>query len=120
MERGAVKVAGPGFVVSPSVCHESGPDLRVGPLLGGSINGQLLLRTGGVRPSALAYMDNCLVHFPTLDSRLEQHLLDIAKVLEIFRWCKLFAKSSKCEFRQQELGFLGHCLSRTGVLVNQR
>jgi hypothetical protein len=40
----------------------------------------------------LGYMDYCLVH----SQRLEQHLLDVAEVLEIFRQSKLFAKSSKC------------------------
>jgi hypothetical protein len=48
---------------------------------------------------ALVYMDDCLVHSQTL----EQHLLDVAEVLEIFRRRKLFAKSSKRESRRQEL-----------------
>ena len=47
------------------------------------------------------YMDDCLVHSPTL----EQHLLDVAEVLVIFRRRQLYAKSSKCEFGRQELGF---------------
>ncbi len=62
-------------------------------------------------------MDDCLVHSPTL----EQHLLDVAEVLEIFRRRKLVAKSSKYEFGRQELlGILGHLLSRAGVSVDQR
>jgi hypothetical protein len=65
---------------------------------------------------ALVYMDDCLVHSLTL----EQHLLDVAEVLEIFRLRKLFAKSSKYEFGLQELGFLGHRLSRAGVSVDPR
>ncbi len=60
-------------------------------------------------------MDDCLVHSPTL----EQHLLDMAEVLEIFCSHKLFAKSFKCEFGCSELGFLGHRLSRAGVSVDQ-
>ena len=42
------------------------------------------------------------------------HLLDVAVVLEIFRRRQLYAKSSnlKCEFGRQELGFLGHRLSK--------
>ncbi len=48
--------------------------------------------SGPLGRCALVYMDDCLVHSPTL----EQHLLDVAEVLEIFRWRKLFAKSSKC------------------------
>jgi heme-degrading monooxygenase HmoA len=61
-------------------------------------------------------MDECLLHSPTL----EQHLHDVAEVLEIFRRRKLFAKSSKCEFGRQELGFLGHRLSKSGVSVDPR
>ncbi len=41
-------------------------------------------------------------------------------MLEIFRRRQLFAKSSKCEFGRQELGFLGHCHSKDGVSVGQR
>ncbi len=44
----------------------------------------------------------------------------MAEVLEIFSQRKLFAKSSKCEFRRQVLGFLGHRLSAAGVSVNPR
>ena len=61
-------------------------------------------------------MDDCLIHSPTL----EQHLLDVAEVLEIFRRRQLFAKSSKCEFGRQELGFLGHRLSKEGVSMDPR
>ena len=72
--------------------------------------------SGPLGRCALAYMDDCLVHSPTL----EQHLLDVAEVLEIFRRRRLYAKSSKCEFGRQELGFLGHRLSREGVSVDPR
>jgi hypothetical protein len=61
-------------------------------------------------------MDDCLVHSPTL----AQHLLDVEEVLEIFRRRQLYAKCSKCEFGQTELGFLGHRLSRAGVSVDPR
>jgi hypothetical protein len=64
---------------------------------------------------ALVYMDDCLVHLPTL----EQHLLDVAEVLEIFPLLQLFAKSSKCEFGRLELCFLGHHLSKAGVSVDR-
>jgi len=72
--------------------------------------------SGPLGRCAMVYMDDCLVHSPTL----EQHLLDVAEVLEIFRRRKLFAKSSKCEFGRQELGFLGHRLSQAGVSVDPR
>jgi hypothetical protein len=61
-------------------------------------------------------MGDCLVHWPTL----EQHLLDVAEVLEILRRRQLYAKGSKCEFGRQELGFLGHRLSKEGVSVDPR
>ena len=61
-------------------------------------------------------MDDCLVHSP----KLEQHLLDVAEVLEISRRRQLYAKSSKYEFGRQELGFLGHRLSKNGVSVDPR
>ncbi len=41
---------------------------------------------------------------------LEQLLLDVAEVLDIFRRQQLFAKSSKCELGLQELCFLRRCL----------
>ena len=72
--------------------------------------------SGPLGRCALVYMDDCLVHSPTL----EQHLLDVEEVLEIFRRRQLYAKSSKCEFGRQELGFLGHRLSKDGVSVDPR
>ncbi len=56
--------------------------------------------SGSLGRCALVYMDDCLVHSPTL----EQHLLDVAEVLEIFRSRQLFAKSStgaKCTLSGQ-------------------
>ncbi len=72
--------------------------------------------SGPLGRCALVYMDYSLVHSPTL----EQHLLDVEEVLEIFRRRKLFAKSFKCEFGRLELGFLGHLLSAAGVSVDPR
>ena len=72
--------------------------------------------SGPLGRCALVYMDDCLIHSPTL----AQHLLDVAEVLEIFRRRQLFAKSSKCEFGRRELGFLGHRLSKDGVSVDPR
>ena len=62
---------------------------------------------------ALVYMDDCLVH----SLMLEQHLLDVAEVLEIFRRRQLYARSSKCEFGRQELGFQGHRFSMDGDVM---
>ena len=81
-----------------------------------TVHGGVPGATGPLGRCALVYMDDCLVHSPTL----EQHLLDVEEVLEIFRRRKLYAKSSKCEFGRSELGFLGHRLSANGVTVDPR
>jgi hypothetical protein len=72
---------------------------------------------------ALGYMDDVVVFSATL----EQHLLDVAEVLEIFRRRKLYAKASKCEFGRQALGFLGQRyqvghrgIGRVGVALGLR
>jgi hypothetical protein len=93
----------------------SAPPWRPRPDLA-PIHGGVPGASGPLGRCALVYMDDCLVHSPTL----EQHLLDVAEVLEIFRRRQLFAKSSKCEFGRQELGFLGHRLSKEGVSVDPR
>ncbi len=80
------------------------------------IHGGVPGASGPLGRCALVYMDDCLVHSPTL----EQHLLDVAEVIKIFRRRRLFAKSSKCEFGRLELGFLGHSLSQAGVSVDPR
>ena len=100
-----VVTAGPGAGPAP----QPRPDLA--PIRGG-----LSGASGPLGRCALVYMDDCLVHSPTL----EQHLLDVEEVLEIFRRRQLYAKSSKCEFGRQELGFLGHRLSKEGVSVDPR
>ena len=92
------------------------PALTVGLGAPSAIGGGVPGASGPLGRCALVYMDDCLVHSPTL----EQHLLDVAEVLETFRRHKLYAKSSKCEFGRQELGFLGHRLSAAGVSVDPR
>ncbi len=88
--------------------------LTVGLGPSSAVSGGMQGASGSLGRCALVYMDDCMVHSPTL----EQHLLDVAEVLVIFCRRKLFAKSSKCEFGLQELGFLGHRLSKTGVSVD--
>ena len=102
-----------GPTASSGAGHADPGQLRTAPTpLHGGVPGA----SGPLGRCALVYMDDCLVHSPTL----EQHLLDVAEVLEIFRRRQLFAKSSKCEFGRQELGFLGHRLSKEGVSVDPR
>ena len=86
---------------------------RLPPILGAGPLPPAGPRTGQ-SGGALVYMDDCLVHSPTL----EQHLHDFAELLEISR--RLCPKSSKCEFGRQGLGTLGRRLSAAGVSVDPR
>jgi hypothetical protein len=92
------------------------PPLAAAALVATPINGGVSGASGPLGRCALVYMDDCLVH----SLMLEQHLLEVAEVLEIFCRRQLFAKSSKCEFGRQERCFLGHRLSKEGVSVDQR
>ena len=123
VERGALRSTGRLFA---NACHEPGANRRFriprwsdndaddrwgrgrlgdGTPLGVStprptlapIHGGVLGASGPLGQCALVYMDDCLVHSPTL----EQHLLDVEEVLEIFRRRQLYAKSSKCEIGRQ-------------------
>ena len=95
----------------------AGPAAAAGPSPATArLHGGVPGASGPLGRCALVYMDDCLVHSPTL----EQHLLDVEEVLEIFRRRQLYAKSSKCEFGRLELGFLGHRLSKDGVSVDPR
>jgi hypothetical protein len=79
-------------VASSLLMRDMNQALTVGlgtPLaIGGGVPGA----SGQLGLCALVYMDDCLVHLPTL----EQHLLDVAQVLETFCRHQLYAKSSKC------------------------
>ena len=60
---------------TPGRCPGSFPPGRLAPIHGG-VPGA----SGPLGRCALVYMDDCLVHSPTL----EQHLLDVEEVLQIF------------------------------------
>jgi hypothetical protein len=60
--------------------------------------------------SVIVFLDDILIYSKTLEEH-EQH---IRQVLELLRKEKLYAKLSKCEFFQKEIGFLGHTLSGQG------
>ncbi len=53
----------------------------LGPSSAVTVSGGMPGASGPLGRRALMYMDDCLVHSPTL----AQHLLDVAEVLEIFR-----------------------------------
>ena len=67
------------------------------------------------------YLDKCIIVF--IDDILiysrtkEEHEEHLRIVLEILRKEKLYAKFSKCEFWIREVLFLGHVISREGMMV---
>ena len=56
-------------------------------------------------------MDDILVYYETL----EEHIQLLQQVFEILNKHQLFIKLSKCIFAQQEVEYLGHCISAKGV-----
>lgn len=61
---------------------------------------------------ALIYLDDVLVYSRTFDAHLEHLRL----VFDRFREAELKLKPSKCHFGQKKVKFLGHVISKDGVL----
>ena len=62
----------------------------------------------------IIFIDDILVY----SKSLEEHDVHLRVVLVKLREQKLFAKLSKCNFWQHEIGFLGHVISAEGVSVD--
>ena len=63
-----------------------------------------------------AYLDDVSVYSPSF----EKHVEDVNAVLNQLRKADLKLKPSKCEFAKSKIEFLGHVLTREGVLPQQR
>ena len=48
----------------------------------------------------------------------EEHAEHLRIVLDILKQKQLYAKFKKCEFRLEKVHFLGHVISKEGVLVD--
>ena len=48
----------------------------------------------------------------------EEHKEHLIIVLQILKEKRLFAKFKKCEFWLEKVGFLGHVISKDGILVD--
>ncbi|GKD26736.1 hypothetical protein Tco_1232950 [Tanacetum coccineum] len=48
----------------------------------------------------------------------EEHEVHLGLVLELVKKEKLYAKFSKCEFRLQEVQFLGHVINGNGIHID--
>ena len=64
----------------------------------------------------LVYLDDIMIYSQTW----EEHLQQIAKVLDRLREHKLYAKISKCEFGRLKTEFLGHIVSNHGIGVDPK
>ncbi|GJV75476.1 putative reverse transcriptase domain-containing protein [Tanacetum coccineum] len=60
------------------------------------------------------FIDDILIYSKTK----EDHEVHLRLVLELLRKEKLYAKFSKCEFRLQEVHFLGHVVNQSGIYVD--
>ncbi len=74
---------------------------------------QLVLQ-GLLWKDCLAYLDDVIV----LGKSFEDHLQKLTMVLDRFRYHNLKLKPKKCALFQEEVQFLGHVVSRSGVAVN--
>jgi len=64
-----------------------------------------------LRKGVLVFMDDILIYSRTL----EEHKALLTQVFEIIKQHQFFVKMSKCSFAQQQIEFLGHCISAEGV-----
>lgn len=54
----------------------------------------------------------------TFLTSLQEHLVNLKLIVQIFRECNIKVQINKCEFRQKEVVFLGHVVSPEGVKSN--
>ncbi|GKA27502.1 putative reverse transcriptase domain-containing protein [Tanacetum coccineum] len=62
----------------------------------------------------IVFIDDILIY----SKSKEEHEVHLKMILELLKKEKLFAKFSKCEFRLQEVQFLGHVVNRDGIHVD--
>ncbi|CAN0906454.1 Retrovirus-related Pol polyprotein from transposon 297 [Linum grandiflorum] len=68
-----------------------------------------------LRKFVLVFFDDILIYSPILND----HLGHVRKTLQVLRQHQLFAKNSKCSFRQRKIEYLGHVISGEGVATDQ-
>lgn len=64
-----------------------------------------------LRKGVLVFMDDILVY----SSTFEEHVELLKQVLQIIEANQFLIKLSKCSFGQQQIEYLGHCISAQGV-----
>ncbi len=63
----------------------------------------------------IVFLDDILIFSRTR----AEHKAHVQQVLDVLRKHKLYAKSSKCEFFQQKISFLGHVVSGDGIAMEE-
>lgn len=66
----------------------------------------------GIR--CLVYMDDIII----FSTSLQEHLINLSKILETLRKYNLKIQVDKCDFLQKEVAFLGHVVTPEGVKPN--
>ncbi|KAJ4763928.1 polyprotein [Rhynchospora pubera] len=69
-----------------------------------------------LRKFVLVFFDDILIYSPDMQTH-RQHL---SQILALLRDAQLFAKQSKCEFGLQEIEYLGHIISQSGVSTDHK
>ena len=62
------------------------------------------------------FFDNIIVHFHTL----EEHKLHLQSVFDELRANKLYVNGKKSEFFMKEIKYLGHIISKNGILMDPK
>jgi hypothetical protein len=62
----------------------------------------------------VVFIEDILIY----SKRKEEHKTHLCAILEKLREHKLYAKFSKCEFWLSEVGFLGHIVTKDGIVVD--
>ena len=73
-------------------------------------------RPGPLNRCCIIFMDDILI----FSSSLDQHVADVREVLSILQRDNLYAQASKCAFGREELLFLGHSVSGSGIRMDSR
>jgi hypothetical protein len=69
----------------------------------------------GLGSCAASFVDDLIIHSPTV----EQHIKDVAAVLQMLQNCGLRAHPDKSVFGASVLEYLGHNLSADGLSPNE-
>ena len=64
----------------------------------------------------VVFIDDILIY----SKSQEEHEEHLHMILQRLREHKLYAKFSKCEFWLEEVGFLGHVVSKNGIVVDPK